>query len=167
MVSADDMGAPAADVPTGGAEADSPPQMAAAAAVSHLCACIGSPCLRQCVHGAPIGGRQPPSDGGGGGGGGVQGVAAALDARRLRERVREPQQTVSPTPAHPTPAHRTRTLLPAPATQPPSPPLPPAQNQALPPPPECARPLAQLVHPAYASRHTTLRVCAVPCGCMG
>jgi hypothetical protein len=23
--------------------------------VSHLCACIGSPCLRQCVHGAPIG----------------------------------------------------------------------------------------------------------------
>eukprot|EP01049_Picozoa_sp_SAG25_P000889 SAG25_NODE_33_length_20262_cov_33.203293_17_plen_99_part_00 len=21
---------------------------------SHLCACIGSPCLRQCVHGAPI-----------------------------------------------------------------------------------------------------------------
>eukprot|EP01046_Picozoa_sp_COSAG06_P067823 COSAG06_NODE_17756_length_923_cov_0.759709_1_plen_129_part_10 len=34
---------------------------AAAAAVSHLCACIGSPCLRQCVHGASIGG------GGGGG----------------------------------------------------------------------------------------------------
>jgi hypothetical protein len=29
---------------------------AAAAAVSHFCACIGSPCLRQCVHGAPIGG---------------------------------------------------------------------------------------------------------------
>eukprot|EP01047_Picozoa_sp_COSAG01_P019008 COSAG01_NODE_1043_length_11954_cov_9.077014_14_plen_261_part_00 len=24
--------------------------------VSHFCACIGSPCLRQCVHGAPIGG---------------------------------------------------------------------------------------------------------------
>jgi NADPH:quinone reductase-like Zn-dependent oxidoreductase len=23
--------------------------------VSHSCACIGSPCLRQCVHGAPIG----------------------------------------------------------------------------------------------------------------
>lgn len=23
--------------------------------VSHFCACIGSPCLRQCVHGAPIG----------------------------------------------------------------------------------------------------------------
>jgi hypothetical protein len=34
---------------------------AAAAAVSHSCACIGSPCLRHCVHGAPIGG------GGGGG----------------------------------------------------------------------------------------------------
>jgi hypothetical protein len=28
----------------------------AAAAVSHSCACIGSPCLRHCVHGAPIGG---------------------------------------------------------------------------------------------------------------
>jgi hypothetical protein len=26
--------------------------------VSHLCACIGSPCLRQCVHGAPIGRRR-------------------------------------------------------------------------------------------------------------
>jgi hypothetical protein len=25
------------------------------AAVSPFCACIGSPCLRQCVHGAPIG----------------------------------------------------------------------------------------------------------------
>jgi hypothetical protein len=22
--------------------------------VSHVCPCIGSPCLRQCVHGAPI-----------------------------------------------------------------------------------------------------------------
>jgi hypothetical protein len=31
-------------------------------AVSHFCACIGSPCLRHCVHGAPI-------IGGGGGGG--------------------------------------------------------------------------------------------------
>eukprot|EP01047_Picozoa_sp_COSAG01_P033062 COSAG01_NODE_2417_length_7736_cov_7.862511_6_plen_121_part_00 len=29
---------------------------AAAAAVSHSCACIGSPCLRHCVHGASIGG---------------------------------------------------------------------------------------------------------------
>jgi hypothetical protein len=29
---------------------------AAAAAVSRSCACIGSPCLRHCVHGAPIGG---------------------------------------------------------------------------------------------------------------
>jgi hypothetical protein len=27
--------------------------------VSHFCACIGSPCLRQCVHGAPIGLRAP------------------------------------------------------------------------------------------------------------
>jgi hypothetical protein len=27
------------------------------AAVSHSCACIGSPCLRHCVHGAPIGTR--------------------------------------------------------------------------------------------------------------
>jgi hypothetical protein len=26
------------------------------AAVSRSCACIGSPCLRRCVHGAPIGG---------------------------------------------------------------------------------------------------------------
>jgi hypothetical protein len=38
---------------------------AAVAAVSHSCACIGSPCLRCCGHGAPIGG------GGGGGGGGT------------------------------------------------------------------------------------------------
>jgi hypothetical protein len=29
---------------------------AAAAAVSRSCACIGSPCLRHCVHGAPVGG---------------------------------------------------------------------------------------------------------------
>jgi hypothetical protein len=29
---------------------------AAAAAVSRSCACIGSPCLRLCVHGASIGG---------------------------------------------------------------------------------------------------------------
>eukprot|EP01049_Picozoa_sp_SAG25_P009057 SAG25_NODE_866_length_5015_cov_1.822213_3_plen_155_part_00 len=41
---------------------------AAAAAVSRSCACIGSPCLRQCVHGASIGG-----------GGGV---TAGADARR-------------------------------------------------------------------------------------
>eukprot|EP01047_Picozoa_sp_COSAG01_P032970 COSAG01_NODE_2405_length_7756_cov_2.156589_2_plen_87_part_00 len=27
----------------------------ASPAVSHLCACIGSPCLRHCVHGASIG----------------------------------------------------------------------------------------------------------------
>eukprot|EP01047_Picozoa_sp_COSAG01_P019109 COSAG01_NODE_1053_length_11913_cov_4.198307_6_plen_79_part_00 len=33
-----------------------------AAAVSRSCACIGSPCLRRCVHGASIGGRR----GGGG-----------------------------------------------------------------------------------------------------
>ena len=26
-------------------------------AVSHWCACIGSPCLRRCVHGASIGAR--------------------------------------------------------------------------------------------------------------
>jgi hypothetical protein len=38
---------------------------AAAARVSHSCACNGSPCLRHCVHGASIGG------GGGGGGGGT------------------------------------------------------------------------------------------------
>ena len=30
--------------------------------VSHFCACIGSPCLRQCVHGAPIGGGSGPAD---------------------------------------------------------------------------------------------------------
>jgi hypothetical protein len=34
---------------------------AAAAAVSHSCACIGSPCLRDCVHGASIGGAAPGS----------------------------------------------------------------------------------------------------------
>jgi hypothetical protein len=27
-------------------------------AVSHFCAWIGPPCLRQCVHGAPIGGSE-------------------------------------------------------------------------------------------------------------
>jgi nicotinamide riboside kinase len=48
---------------------DSTPS-AGSSAVRHLCACIGSPCLRQCVHGAPIGGR---------GGGG-----ALADARVVR-----------------------------------------------------------------------------------
>jgi hypothetical protein len=38
---------------------------AAAAVVSHLCACIGSPCLRRCVHGAPIGGGGGGHDEGG------------------------------------------------------------------------------------------------------
>jgi hypothetical protein len=27
--------------------------------VSHSCACIGSPCLKHCVHGAAIGGTEP------------------------------------------------------------------------------------------------------------
>jgi hypothetical protein len=31
---------------------------AAATVVSHSCACIGSRCLRQCVHGASIGGEE-------------------------------------------------------------------------------------------------------------
>jgi hypothetical protein len=31
------------------------------ARVSHVCACIGSPCLRQCVHGAPIGQDHRPA----------------------------------------------------------------------------------------------------------
>jgi hypothetical protein len=31
---------------------------AAAAAVCHSCACIGTPCLRHCVHGASIGGAE-------------------------------------------------------------------------------------------------------------
>jgi hypothetical protein len=35
--------------------------------VIHLCACIGSPCLRQCVHGASIGGPGDEAPGGGGG----------------------------------------------------------------------------------------------------
>eukprot|EP01047_Picozoa_sp_COSAG01_P065716 COSAG01_NODE_8928_length_2611_cov_1.805732_3_plen_166_part_00 len=38
-------------------------------AVSRSCACIGSPCLRDCVHGAPIGG-------GGGGGSRFSGLPA-------------------------------------------------------------------------------------------
>jgi hypothetical protein len=41
---------------------------AGSSAVRHLCARIGSPCLRQCVHGAPIGG-------GGGGGGQLSGAS--------------------------------------------------------------------------------------------
>jgi hypothetical protein len=32
---------------------------ARASGVSHLCACIGSPCLRHCGHGASIGGHGP------------------------------------------------------------------------------------------------------------
>jgi hypothetical protein len=43
-----------------------PPAAAPAPAVSHSCAWIGSPCLRQCGHGASI--RQPYGAGGGGGG---------------------------------------------------------------------------------------------------
>eukprot|EP01047_Picozoa_sp_COSAG01_P068810 COSAG01_NODE_10029_length_2270_cov_30.333487_4_plen_114_part_00 len=31
------------------------------AVVSHLCTCIGSPCLRHCVHGAPIGRAPAPA----------------------------------------------------------------------------------------------------------
>eukprot|EP01047_Picozoa_sp_COSAG01_P020065 COSAG01_NODE_1134_length_11558_cov_8.381360_9_plen_231_part_00 len=49
---------------------------AAAAAVSHFCACIGSPCLRQCVHGASIGTA------------GVAGAEHAAHARRWRRRRR-------------------------------------------------------------------------------
>jgi hypothetical protein len=46
---------------------------AAVALVSRSCACIGSPCLRQCVHGASIGG-------GGGGGGVCQDTRAVAEA---------------------------------------------------------------------------------------
>ena len=68
--------------------------------VSHFCACIGSPCLRQCVHGAPIGGGSGPGEaakrGGGGarpsGGGDGDGsrmlshiASAAALTRRLRQ----------------------------------------------------------------------------------
>jgi hypothetical protein len=49
------------------------PSGAIIGSVSHSCACIGSPCLRHCVHGASIGGfhhrpegwRQPSCRGGG------------------------------------------------------------------------------------------------------
>jgi hypothetical protein len=45
-----------------------------AAAVSHFCACIGSPCLRHCGHGASIGGVLGPW--------GAIGSAAAEGSRR-------------------------------------------------------------------------------------
>jgi hypothetical protein len=44
----------------GGARATGAGRGRAAAAVSHSCACIGSPCLRHRVHGAPIGGGGGP-----------------------------------------------------------------------------------------------------------
>jgi hypothetical protein len=31
---------------------------------ARVCACVGSPCLRQCLHGAPIGGRRRPDPAG-------------------------------------------------------------------------------------------------------
>jgi hypothetical protein len=39
--------------------------------VSHSCACIGSPCLRNCVHGASIGGGAGYAGGAGGAAGAV------------------------------------------------------------------------------------------------
>jgi hypothetical protein len=53
---------------------------AAAAAVSRFCACIGSLCLRHCVHGAPIGGGGAARAGAGGAAAGVrQGCRARGD----------------------------------------------------------------------------------------
>ena len=46
--------------------------------VSHFCACIVSPCLRQCVHGAPIGAA-----------GGACAAAAAAGTRSVRGVVQE------------------------------------------------------------------------------
>jgi hypothetical protein len=53
---------PMAQQRAGGGDGSQRSGPAAAVAVSHSCACTESPCLRHCVHGAPIGG------GGGGGG---------------------------------------------------------------------------------------------------
>jgi hypothetical protein len=77
---------PRAGAPGDGAGAEEGGEVDAGA-VSHFWSCIGSPCLRQCVHGASIGG-------GGGGGGpsssnrtrqralpGVSGVHAVLQVR--------------------------------------------------------------------------------------
>eukprot|EP01047_Picozoa_sp_COSAG01_P020067 COSAG01_NODE_1134_length_11558_cov_8.381360_11_plen_100_part_00 len=47
--------------------------LSALCSVSHFCACIGSPCLRQCVHGASIGGDD---------GGGAAARVLVLPARR-------------------------------------------------------------------------------------
>jgi hypothetical protein len=52
---------PMAQQRAGGGDGSQRSGPAAAVAVSHSCACTESPCLRHCVHGAPIGG------GGGGG----------------------------------------------------------------------------------------------------
>jgi hypothetical protein len=44
-----------------GAAADRPPPLGALAAVRHSCACIVSPCLRHCGHGASIGAHHSQS----------------------------------------------------------------------------------------------------------
>jgi hypothetical protein len=64
----------------GGARLEAEAARAArAGAVSRSCACIGSPCLRQCVHGASIAGR--PRGGGGAEGRGRRAGADAVEAR--------------------------------------------------------------------------------------
>jgi hypothetical protein len=69
------------------------PRTAAAAAVSAFLAWIGSPCLRHCVHGAPIGG-------GGGGGGSTQGqlLSAGGWLRRLPSDGHIPSEGTPPVP---------------------------------------------------------------------
>jgi hypothetical protein len=56
------------------------PTTAAAAAVSHSCACIGSPCLSHCVHGASIGADDDGGVDGDGGGGDGDGCAERREA---------------------------------------------------------------------------------------
>jgi hypothetical protein len=84
------------------------------AAVSRSCACIGSPCLRNCVHGASIGG---------GGGGGGWGIGRLWHGRERRRRRRHHGGTADSAGSHghclcarrPSRAHHRCVFRPAPA----------------------------------------------------
>jgi hypothetical protein len=74
-----------------------------AAAVSHSCACIGSPCLRHCVHGDPIGGQA--AGGGGGTGRGAGGDAAHSGGVSSSTTLRAPPLGRTPAPRPTDKAH--------------------------------------------------------------
>jgi hypothetical protein len=65
------------------------------ARVSHLCVCIGSPCLRQCVHGASIERRRRCAREGGARAGGWRRVGGGDRAGIRRARARAPRGRTS------------------------------------------------------------------------